>query len=43
MVTGELCNNKGLVDSGFQLKNVLDLQYRLLKLQAACDLVPVWD
>jgi len=34
MVIGELYNNTGQVVSGFQLKNKLHLQNRLLKLQA---------
>jgi hypothetical protein len=34
VVIGELYSNKGQVESGFQLKRKLDLQNRLLKLQA---------
>lgn len=34
VVTGELYSNTGQVESGFQLKKKLDLQNRLLKLQA---------
>lgn len=34
VVIGELYSNTGQVESGFQLKKKLDIQNRLLKLQA---------